>query len=87
MTSLNKGPVRISYPCQWLYKVIGCDREKMHRALLAIIGEGACQISLSRTSGSGRYHCLNLEVTVRSEEERNSLYTAIKAHPEVRLVL
>ncbi len=77
----------IDYPCLWLYKVIGADQEKLQQALLEIAGGDMCDISLSNTSRTGKYHCLNFEVTVQSEEERNSIYLALKAHPQVKIVL
>jgi len=79
--------VQINYPCQWLYKVIGFNQEKLHQALLEIVNNDSCDISLSNSSRTGKYHCLNLEVTVQSEEERNSIYLALKAHPQVKIVL
>ena len=79
--------VQIHYPCRWLYKVIGFDQERLHRALLEIVSNGSCNISYSNSSSSGKYHCLNLEVTVQSEEERNSIYTALKSNPHVKTVL
>ena len=79
--------LQISYPCLWLYKVIGFDREKLHRALLEIVNEESCDISFSNSSRTGKYICLNLEVNVKSEEERNSIYMAIKGHPQVKIVL
>ena len=82
----NKCKAELKYPCRWLYKVIGIDRKKLHRALLEIIGEDSCEISFS-SSSKGKYHCLNLELTVKSEEERNSIYLALKNHPQVKIVL
>ena len=63
------------------------DRKKLHRALLEIIDEDSCEISFSSSSSKGKYHCLNLELTVKSEEERNSIYLALKNHPQVKIVL
>ena len=86
----NKGKMcklQLNYPCRWLYKVIGSDREKLHEALLEIVRDESCCISYSNSSSTGKYHCLNLEVTVQSEEERNSIYRAIKAHPRIKIVL
>jgi putative lipoic acid-binding regulatory protein len=83
----NMCKVRIDYPCQWQYKVIGYDREKLHQALLEIINNEFCDISFSNSSRTGKYHCLNLEVIVNSEEERNSIYLAIKSHPQVKVIL
>ena len=77
---------QIDYPCKWLYKVIGSDQEELRMALAEIISHG-CDISFSNSSSKGKYHCLNLEVTVQSEEERNSIHMALKEHPQVKIVL
>jgi len=86
-TKDNMCKVKIDYPCQWLYKVIGSDQEKLHRALMEIVSDNSCDISSSNSSRTGKYHSLNLEVTVQSEEERNAIYMALKAHPQVKMVL
>ena len=83
----NECKAELKSPCQWLYKVIGMDRKKLHKALLEIIDEDSCEISFSSSSSRGKYHCLNLELTVKSEEERNSIYLALKNHPQVKIVL
>jgi len=83
----NECKAQMRYPCQWLYKVIGMDLDKLHQALKDIISENSSDISFSNSSPTGKYHCLNLEVTVRSEEERNRIYLALKAHPQVKIVL
>lgn len=77
----------IQYPCRWLYKVIGRDSEKLQQAILEIVNPAECQISFSKSSSSGKYHCLNLEVHVRDQNERNSIYLALKQHPQVKIVL
>ncbi|MDX1777162.1 MAG: DUF493 domain-containing protein, partial [Desulfobulbales bacterium] len=79
--------VQIEYPCQWLYKVIGADLEKLRRTLMEIAGDDSGRISFSNSSRTGKYHCLNLEITVRSEEERNFIYMQLKSHPAVKIVL
>lgn len=77
----------LDYPCKWLYKVIGSDQKKLQQAIKNIIGGRPCEISMSNTSSSGKYLCLNLELTVSNEEERNSIYLNLKAHPHVKIVL
>ena len=78
---------KIDYPCRWLYKVIGSDEEQLYHALAEIIGNGAYHISLSNSSSTGKYICLNVEVFVESEEKRNSIYMNLKAHSQVEIVL
>jgi putative lipoic acid-binding regulatory protein len=54
---------QIEYPCQWLYKVIGDDLEKLHQILLEIVSDDTCNITFSNSSRTGKFHCLNLEMT------------------------
>ena len=77
----------IDYPCKWLYKVIGTEQDKLHQAILEIITGTPCEINLSNSSSSGKYLCLNLEITVHDEDERNAIYLDLKAHPQVKIVL
>ena len=78
---------KINYPCRWLYKVIGNDREQLFLAISEIIDTDACHISLSNSSRTGKYICLDVEVLVGSEKQRNSIYMDLKAHPKITLVL
>jgi putative lipoic acid-binding regulatory protein len=78
---------KLDYPCQWLYRVIGTDQEQLRQAIKKSITNAPCEISLSNSSSSGKYICLNFEITVQSEEERNSIYMDLKAHPQVKIVL
>ena len=79
--------IQIDYPCLWLFKVIGSDPEKLHQALLGVINDRSCNISYSNSSSTGKYHCLNLEITVQNENDRNAIYMILKAHPLVKIVL
>ena len=78
---------RLIYPCQWLYKVIGADRRQLQQAITHVIRDSSCSITPSNSSRTGKYHCLDLEITVHSEEERDQIYTALKEHPHVKIVL
>ena len=31
--NINNQEVKIDYPCEWLYKVIGSDKESVHNAV------------------------------------------------------
>jgi putative lipoic acid-binding regulatory protein len=83
---MNRKPV-LAYPCPWLYKIIGYNQEEMERAAATIIGGRPCTVSLSRSSRTGKYHCLNIEVEVIDEADRNAIYRAFKLHPHVKMVL
>jgi len=83
----NTEKLHLEYPCKWLYKVIGMDNDQLRAAIMQIVNHRSCEISFSNTSSSGKYICLNLEITVQDEEERNGLYLDLKSHPHVKIVL
>jgi hypothetical protein len=83
----EKQKVQLSYPCRWVYKIIGPDADEMKRAAAEIIRDSKYKLSLSRSSATAKYHCLNVELSVESEAQRMALYEALKAHRAVKLVL
>jgi uncharacterized protein len=78
---------QISYPCSWVYKVIGEDQQMVRQAIAEIIQERRCIITRSNSSRSGKYHCLNVELVIQNEELRNNLYRTLKSHPSIKMVL
>jgi putative lipoic acid-binding regulatory protein len=83
----NACKLKLNYPCQWVYKVIGTNQDELRQAIMEIITNTPCEMNFSNKSSSGKYLCLNLEITVQSEKERNSIYLGLKAHPQVKIVL
>ena len=77
----------IDYPCVWQYKVIGMDRAALREAVSLCLGDVPYSLSDSRTSRSGRYISLNLEVTVYSDFNRLRLYEVLGDHPAVKVIL
>lgn len=78
--------LELDYPCLWVYTVIGEDCDGVRRAILEVTKERRCEIITSRKSSSGKYHSLNAEITVESEEVRDGIYLALKEHPAVKIV-
>lgn len=76
----------VTYPCRWLFKVIGPDADLLVCAIEEITG-GYASLSPSHTSSSGRYISYNLEVEVSSRQERDGLYADFQAHPDVVFIL
>jgi putative lipoic acid-binding regulatory protein len=79
--------LRLTYPCQWIYKVIGAGQARMRSAIAEVVDGHDYVVTLSNSSRTGKYCCLNLEMTVDNEETRTEIYTALKSHPEIRIVL
>lgn len=87
MTDETKGRLILDYPCPWVYKVIGADGEQLRLAIGEVLGGREHLVTPSRTSRSGKYQSLDIEVVVRDEAERNAFYVAFKRHAAVVMVL
>jgi len=87
MSGIDKDKPHLEYPCPWIYKIIGTDRDAMQSAVAGIIKDCPCKISFSHQSETARYVSLNVELTVESEAHRVDVYLALKAHPAIRMVL
>lgn len=86
MRSFENEKPEISYPCAWSYRVIGADETRMRAVILAVIGDAQHSLRLANESAHGRYRSLALEVVVQDEAHRNSIFSALGKHPDVRFV-
>jgi putative lipoic acid-binding regulatory protein len=77
----------IQYPCRWLYKVISLDHLQDKEKIVAMLQDYSWEISISNSSRTGKYTCLDVEVDVESEEQRSTLYQLLKELETVKIVL
>jgi putative lipoic acid-binding regulatory protein len=77
----------IAYPCPWTFKLFGTDENLLREAVAELMPLAGYELTLSRTSSRGRYLCMNLELTVVSDEDRTSVFEALNAHSQILLVL
>jgi putative lipoic acid-binding regulatory protein len=77
----------IEYPCRWEYKAIGLDEALMRAAIAEIMADLEHELSFSRNSSGGRYCSMLLVVAVDSEDHRDSIFTALQGHRDIRMVL
>ncbi|MBU1419172.1 MAG: DUF493 domain-containing protein [Proteobacteria bacterium] len=77
----------ISYPCSWLYKVIGTDEDALRQVIQTVCGANNPQVSTSHTSSGGKYCSLNVELQVENEEIRLGYYHNLTNHAVVKVVL
>ncbi len=87
MFDFREEKLRLTYPCHWVYKVIGSGQEQVRRAIDEVVEGYEYTVTFSNASRTGKYCCLNLEMTVPSEESRTQIYQALKQHPHIILVL
>jgi putative lipoic acid-binding regulatory protein len=78
--------ISIDYPCEWIYKVIGRDKESVHNAIADIIQDSEFHINDSNTSKTGKYLSFNVTVMVGDEAYRNKIYQTLKGHDDIKFV-
>lgn len=78
---------KIDYPCPWLFKVIGVDREAVAAAIAGVVGEAEHLVVHANSSSGGKYHSFDLELVVESEAHRDRLYRELSACAVVKVVL
>lgn len=82
----NKKP-QIDYPCEWSYKIIGENVEKMITAVEEIIVNLEYDISASNISRKAKYFSLNVSVVVPSEIVRDSTFQKLSTHPAIKFII
>ncbi len=87
MSDEIKVKLKMSYPAPWVYKIVGSDADAMREAVAALILDRRYTLTLSRQSQTGKYTCLNLDLTVESESHRLELYESLKRLDPVKIVL
>ena len=77
----------VNYPCEWKYKIIGDNLEKMLNTIDDIIEGLEADLSPSNISKKGKYYSLNLIVSVNTQEEQDSIYQSLQLCPSIKIVL
>ncbi len=77
----------IDYPCNWLYKVIGEEKEAIREAVHHICTGREISFTYSHTSSGGKYHSFNVELEVENEEARLSIYNRLNNHAAIKVVM
>ncbi len=77
----------IEYPCIWVYKVIGEDCSLLKNIIISACSPLPVKISHSNASSKGKYHSLNAEIEVPTEEYRLKVYETLKCCPAVKIIL
>lgn len=84
---LADGKPEIEYPCPWTYRIICTDEEALRAAVITIVGHLAHTLVHVQTSASGRYQTLQLDLVVRDEAQRLSIFETLARHPSVRFMV
>ena len=77
----------IAYPCEWSYKVIGADRDRIANAIADLLDPFDARFDESRQSRTGKFTSFEVTVHVETEAERNAIFDGLRSIPTVKLVL
>jgi putative lipoic acid-binding regulatory protein len=81
----NKRP-EITYPCEWSYKIIGNNIDKMLEAIEIAASGLKYEVTPSNISKKGNYYSLNLTLPVPNEVVRDLIYQKLDSHESVKIV-
>ena len=77
----------IEYPCEWGYKLIGTDKVALQACIFDVVGKRAYKTKGGNTSSKGKFHSINMQCNVESEEDRNKIFKTFSDHPAVKMVI
>jgi hypothetical protein len=83
----NSERPELNYPCEWTYKVIGKDVDKLIAAIEGASLELKYEVTPSNVSNNDNYFSLNFKVTVPSEAARDIIYQKLNNNKDVIMVL
>ncbi len=86
LDSENQKP-EITYPCEWAFKVIGRDADKILAAIKDAVLGIEYDVIPSNISKNDKYLSLNLKLIVPNETVRNLIYEKLGNNPDIKFVL
>jgi uncharacterized protein len=81
----NQRP-EIIYPCEWSYKIIGNNIDKILEAIENAVSGLKYDVTPSNISKNGNYYSLNLKLTVPNEVVRDLIYQKLDSSEFVKIV-
>jgi len=81
----NQKP-EITYPCEWSYKIIGNNIDKILEAIENAVSGLKYDVTPSNISKNGNYYSLNLKLTVPNEVVRDLIYQKLDRSESVKIV-
>ena len=81
----NQRP-KITYPCEWSYKIIGNNIDKILEAIEIAASGLKYDVTPSNISKNGNYYSLNLTLTVPNEVVRDLIYQKLDSSDSIKIV-
>ena len=84
-------PPKIEFPCRYPVKVMGVAGEEFRSATITIFEKHAGTITQAdiviRASSGGNYEAMTVTIVANGIEHLEAIFTDLKGHPLVRMVL
>jgi putative lipoic acid-binding regulatory protein len=77
----------IEYPCPWSYRIVCSDEAAVRAAVPGIVGGETHTLVMVRESRAARYRTLELELVVRDQAHRDTVFQALQRIAGVRMLL
>jgi len=77
----------IQYPCNWEYKIIGSDVDKILSAIEKAAGGMDYTVKPSNVSRNNKYFSINVTIKVPNEVTRDIIYTSLVKNEDIKFVL
>jgi uncharacterized protein len=81
----NQRP-EITYPCEWSYKIIGNNIDKILESIESAVSGLKYDVTPSNISKNGNYYSLNLKLTVPNEVVRDIIYQKLDSSESIKIV-
>ena len=78
---------KIKYPCNWGFKIIGTNKEKLKACIFDIMAHRDYTCRDGNISKNGKFVTVNANCEVCSQEERDELFKAFRDHCDVKMVI
>jgi len=77
----------IEYPCEWGFKIIGTNKERLSISITEVMGEREYKTRAGNSSSKGKFHSMNAYCQVASEKDRDSIFKAFQEHIDIKMVI
>jgi len=78
---------KIKYPCNWGYRIVGECRKQLEEIVAQVISDRNFRITSAKKSRTGKYISLEVKTEVSGESDRNKIFSGLRQHPDVKIVL
>lgn len=79
--------LKIEYPCEWNYTVIGADEALLRDAVAEVFRGKEYRVEYSKKSKAGKYISLIVKAKTISEDDRVKQFSFLSKHPTIKIVL